>query len=142
MPRYPKPDGGTENMTISWAPTIEQLRPAKDAEALTEVRTLLARMVMAYSPATVAGILAVDKSAVSHWLNGKRSISPAMRVRVIEAHDVLSRVHQVFNATLAARWLVGHEPFLGGGRPIDVLGQRGATPVIDALDAIASGGYA
>lgn len=129
-------------MTTTWAPTIERMEPAKDANAITEVRSLLERMVLAYSPATVAGILAVDKSAVSHWLRGKRAISPPMRVRVIEAHDVLSRVHQVFNPTLAARWLVGHEPFLGGARPIDVLGQRGATPVIDALDAIASGGYA
>jgi plasmid maintenance system antidote protein VapI len=80
-------------MTTGWAPTVEQLEPAKDANALTEVRSLLERMVMAYSPATVAGILGVDKSAVSHWLNGKRAISPPMRVRVIEAHDLLSRVH-------------------------------------------------
>ena len=126
----------------TWAPSIEKLQPARRPEALTEVGALLERMVTAYSPATVAGILAVDKSAVSHWLNQKRAISPPMRSRIIEAHDVLSRVHQVFNSTLAARWLIGHEPLLGGARPIDVLGQRGATPVIDALDAIASGGYA
>ncbi len=38
-------------MTTGWAPTVEQLEPAKDANALTEVRSLLERMVMAYSPA-------------------------------------------------------------------------------------------
>jgi plasmid maintenance system antidote protein VapI len=38
-----------------------------------------------FPPATVAGILGVDKSAVSHWLNGKRAISPPMRVRVAVA---------------------------------------------------------
>lgn len=127
---------------MSWAPAIEHLQPAREPDALVEVRTLLTRMATAYSPATVAGILGVDKSAVSLWLNGKRQISPPMRTRIIEAHDVLSRVHQVFNPALAARWLVGHEPMLGGARPIDVLGQRGATPVIDALDAIAAGGFA
>ncbi len=132
---------GSTNMTATWAPTIEHLQPAKRPDALTEVRPLLERMVTAYSPATAAGILGVDKSAVSHWLSGKRTISSPMRARIIEAHDILSRVHQVFNPTLAARWLVGHEPFLGGARPIDVLGLRGATPVIDALDAIACGGY-
>lgn len=36
-------------MTTGWAPTVEHLEPAKDANALTEVRSLLERMVMAYS---------------------------------------------------------------------------------------------
>ena len=129
-------------MTIAWAPAVERLEPAGDASALIDVRPLLERMITAYSPATVARLLAVDKSTISHWGRGKREISPAMRSRILEMHDVLSRVHQVFNPILAARWLVGHEPFLGGARPLDVLGLHGAAPVIDALDAIASGGYA
>jgi uncharacterized protein (DUF2384 family) len=129
-------------MTTTWAPTIESLEPAANPSALMEVGPLLTRMVTAYGQSNVAGLLGVDKSTVSHWVQGKRKISPAMRGRILEVHDVLSRVHQVFNATLAVRWLTGHEPFLGGARPIDVLGLRGATPVIDALDAIASGGYA
>ncbi|MGH7736916.1 MAG: antitoxin Xre/MbcA/ParS toxin-binding domain-containing protein [Candidatus Tyrphobacter sp.] len=64
-----------------------------------------------------------------------------MRPRVLAAYEVLARAHQVFNPTLAARWLVGHEPLLGGARPLDVLAHRGAGPVIDALDAIAAGVY-
>jgi len=129
-------------MTTMWAPTIDHLEPAREAEALADVHPLLARMVAAYTPATVAGLLGVDKSAVSLWLAGRRKISPPMRGRILEVHDVLSRVHQVFNPTLAARWLLGHEPRLGGARPVDVLAQRGASPVIDALEGIAAGGFA
>ena len=129
-------------MTTAWAPTIERLEPASDPSALIDVRPLLERMIAAYCPATIARLLAVDKSTIDHWGRGKQKISPAMRSRILEMHHVLSRVHQVFNPILAARWLVGREPLLGGARPLDVLGLHGAAPVTDALDAIASGGYA
>ncbi len=39
-------------------------------------------------------------------------------------------------------WLVGNEPYLDNARPIDVLVSRGSGPLIDALEAIDSGGYA
>lgn len=129
-------------MITIWAPTVTQLDPAKEPEALTGVLPLLQRMVAAYGQAAVAGLLGLNKSAVNHWVSGKREISPTMRGRILEVHDVLSRVHQVFTPILASRWLTGHEPLLGGARPIDVLALRGAAPVIDALDAIASGGFA
>jgi uncharacterized protein (DUF2384 family) len=121
---------------------IEQLDPALKPEVLVDVAPLLGRMVEAYPQAVVARLLGVDRSLITRWVKGNREISPVMRSRVLEVHDVLTRAHQVFNPTLVARWLVGHEPLLGGARPIDVMGLRGAAQVIDALDAIASGGYA
>lgn len=128
-------------MTAAWTPEIEQLEPATNPAALANVAPLLARMVDAYSRATIARLLGVDRSLVTRWVRDNRSISGAMRGRIVETHDVLTRVHQVFNPRLAARWLIGHEPFLGGARPVDVMGIRGAAPVIDALDAIASSGF-
>lgn len=129
-------------MTATWMPTIQELDPAAHPDILLDVTPLLTRIVEAYSQAIVSRLLGVDRSAVTHWIQDNREISATMRARILEVHDVLTRVHQVFNPTLAARWLVGHEPFLGGARPIDVMGVRGAAPVIDALDAISSGGYA
>jgi head-tail adaptor len=129
-------------MAAEWAPAIGRLAPAKNAEALTDVKPLLARLVEAYDQGTIAALLDVDKSTVSLWVRGKREIGAVMRARILEVHDVLSRVHQIFNPTLASRWLVGSEPMLGGARPIDVLGIRGAAPVIEALEAFAAGGFA
>jgi uncharacterized protein (DUF2384 family) len=129
-------------MSGTWSPMIEQLDPAAKPEVLLDVAPLLARLVEAYPQAVVARLLGVDRSLITRWVKNEREISPAMRSRILEVHDVLTRVHQVFDPTLAARWLVGHEPLLGGARPIDVMGIRGAAQVIDALDAIASGGYA
>ena len=125
----------------TWSPTIDRIEPASDPRAISDVSELLKRMVRAYGQATIAGILGVDKSTVSLWARGKRAVSPPMRTRIIEVHDVLNRVHQVYNPALAARWLVGHEPKLGGARPLDVVAIQGASPVIDALDAIESGAY-
>ena len=127
-------------MATAWAPTITRLPPARVA-ALLGVLPLLKRLIEAYPQATIAALLGVNKSAVNHWITEKREISPEMRGRIIELHDVLSRVHQVFSPTLASRWLTGHEPLLGGARPIDVIAVRGAAPIIDALDAIAAGGF-
>ena len=129
-------------MSKPWSPLIESLEPAKDPNAIADVNILLTRMVSAYGQVTAAGLLGVDRSAVNQWLRGKRAISAEMRRRVIEVHDVLTRVHQVWPPALAGRWLTGHEPLLGGARPIDVIGIRGAGPVIAALDAISAGGYA
>lgn len=129
-------------MTTAWAATISTLEPAQNSDALTDAYPLLARLVAAYGQSTIAGLLGVNKANVSNWVARKREISPVMRQRITEVHDVLMRVHQIFNPTLASRWLTGHEPLLGGSRPIDVMTMRGATPVIDALDAIAAGGFA
>lgn len=109
---------------------------------LTDIRPLLTWMIDAYRQATIATLLGVDRSYVSHLVRGDRDASAVMRTRILEAHDVLTRVHRVFNPPLAARWLIGHEPLLGGARPIDVMGMHGAAPVIDALDAISAGGFA
>lgn len=130
-------------MAGPWTPTIERLEPAANPAAIADVLPLLRRLVDAYQQSVVAEMLGVDDSTVSRWLKQERNIGQSsMRGRILELHDVVSRVHQVFNPTLAARWLTGREPFLGNARPIDVLAIRGAAPVIDSLDAISAGGFA
>jgi uncharacterized protein (DUF2384 family) len=129
-------------MARAWSSVIERLEPAENPGVLLDVRPLLRRLVTAYGQSTVARFLAVDRSMVNHWIRNDRAISPAMSARIFDVHEVVCRVHQVFNPVLAARWLVGSEPLLGDARPIDVLGIFGATPVIEALESIAAGGFA
>ena len=57
-------------------------------------------------------------------------------------HDILTRILRVYGHEVAAMWLIGSEPLLGGARPIDVLVTEGAAPVIRAIDGIAAGAYA
>jgi hypothetical protein len=65
-----------------------------------------------------------------------------MATRIFAAHTLIARAHQVFTPPNVAPWLFGHEPLLGGARPIDVLVLRGMGPVLAALDGVEDGVYA
>jgi uncharacterized protein (DUF2384 family) len=124
-----------------WSPLIDPLAKPKDAEALTDVRPLLSRLVEAYGHNVVARLLDVDAAMLTRWKGGA-NISSDMSHRILDVHTVLVHALQVFAPEVATQWLVGHEPFLNDARPIDVLALRGAGPLIEALDAIAAGAYA
>lgn len=62
--------------------------------------------------------------------------------RIVDLHDILTRILRVYHRDAAAMWLLGSEPLLGGARPIDVLALEGASPLVRAIDGIAQGAYA
>jgi uncharacterized protein (DUF2384 family) len=119
---------------------VIRLRPA--ADALADVRPLLARIVEALGTNAVGRLLDADRAQVSRWGSGKESVGMEMARRIVDLHDVLTRILRVYNREAAAMWLSGSEPLLGGARPIDVLALEGAAPVIGAIEAIAEGAYA
>jgi uncharacterized protein (DUF2384 family) len=125
-----------------WIPLVDSivLRPA--ADALTDVRPLLARIVDAVGTNAAGRLLGADRAQVSRWGAGGETISAEMGRRIVDLHDVLTRILRVYSRGAAAMWLVGSEPLLGGARPIDVLVMEGASPVIRAIDGISEGAYA
>jgi uncharacterized protein (DUF2384 family) len=127
--------------TRRWSPTIDPLAAPKNPKALADARPLLVRMVAAYGHNAIARLLDVDAAMLTRWKSGGK-ISHAMSQRIVDLHAVLARALQVFAPEVVTQWLVGREPFLNDARPIDVLAVRGAGPLIEALDGIASGGYA
>ncbi len=74
-------------------------------------------------------------------MSGDRDVNPENAGRIVDLHDLVSRVHRYYRPAIAARWIVGAEPLLGGARPLDVLAMRGVAPVIEALEARDAGGY-
>jgi uncharacterized protein (DUF2384 family) len=112
------------------------------ADDLTDIKPLLNRVVAALGTNASARLLDADRGQVSRWISGKEAIGSEMARRVIDLHDVLTRVLRVYGREAAALWLVGSEPLLGGARPIDVLGIEGAAPVIRAIDGISQGAAA
>jgi uncharacterized protein (DUF2384 family) len=125
-----------------WTPIARTvvLRPA--AAQLADVSPLLARVVEALGTNAAGRLLGADRAQVSRWTAGKEDISTEMGRRIVDLHDVLTRILRVYNREAAAMWLVGSEPLLGGARPIDVLAMGGAAPVVRAIDGIAAGVYA
>ena len=126
----------------NWAPVVDIVvfRPA--ADALADVGPLLARIVGALGTNAARRLLGADRVQVSRWSAGTESIGIGMGRRIVDLHDVLTRILRAYGRDAAAMWLVGSEPLLGGARPIDVLDLEGAAPVIRAIDGIESGPFA
>jgi uncharacterized protein (DUF2384 family) len=112
------------------------------AVALADVSPLLARIVDALGTNAAARLLGADRAQVSRWSSGTEGIGHEMGRRIVDLHDVLTRIMRVYGREPAALWLTGSEPLLGGARPIDVLAAEGAASVIRAIDGIAGGAYA
>lgn len=112
------------------------------ANALSDVVPLLARVVDALGPKSAARLLGAGRAQVSRWGAGKEAISVEMGRRIVDLHDVLTRILRFYSPKAASIWLVGSEPLLGGSRPLDVLALEGAAPVIRAIDGITEGAFA
>ena len=125
-----------------WMPVAGTLRLRPAAGTLADVRPLLARVVEALGTNAAGRLLDVDRAQVSRWSGGREPIGAEMGRRIVDLHDILTRILRVYNRDAAAMWLVGPEPLLGGARPIDVLAMRGAAPVIQAIDGIMQGAFA
>ena len=128
--------------TRPWLPVAESLVIRPSAASMADFRPLLARVVDAVGTNAAGRLLAADRAQVSRWGSGTEPISAEMGRRIVDLHDILTRILLVYSREAAALWLGGSEPLLGGARPIDVLAIDGAAPVIRAIDGIAQGAYA
>jgi uncharacterized protein (DUF2384 family) len=126
----------------AWIPTAKSVVLRQSADALVDVTPLLARVIQALGTNAAGRLLGADRAQVSRWSAGTESIGSEMGRRIVDLHDVLTRILRVYDREAAAMWLVGSEPLLGGARPIDILVLEGAAPVIRAIDGIAQGAYA
>lgn len=125
-----------------WTPVVRTVALRESASALANVSPLLDRLITALGSNAAARLLGADRGQVSRWTANKETISAEMGRRIVDLHDVLTRIMRVYGREAAAMWLVGSEPLLAGARPVDVLVAEGAAPVIRAIDGIAQGAFA
>jgi len=125
-----------------WVPSATTIVLRPSADALNDVRPLLARIVEALGTNAAARVLDADRAQVSRWGAGTEAVSAEMGRRIVDLHDILTRILRVYSRSAASLWLMGSEPLLGGARPIDVLAIEGASSVIRAIDGISQGAYA
>jgi uncharacterized protein (DUF2384 family) len=125
-----------------WVPDVKPVHLRPSASALADERPLLVGLIDALGTNATARLLGADRAQVSRWMGRTAPISAEMGCRIVDLHDVLSRILRVYDRDAAAMWLTGAEPLLAGARPIDVLVLEGAAPVIRAIDGIAQGAFA
>lgn len=90
----------------------------------------------------LARTLGVAASQPSRWRSGKEVPSPSVAARLLDLDHVVALAAQTWHLDVVRDWMTTGNGFLGGARPLDVLVQRGAPEVIDALKATLSGAYA
>jgi len=134
--------GSVKSHPRAWKPVAKTVAFRPAARELVDVAPLIARIVTALGTNAAARLLGADRAQVSRWSVGKEAVSGEMGRRIVDLHDVLTRILRVYSSEAAAMWLVGSEPLLGGARPIDVLAMEGAAPVIRAIDGISQGVFA
>src|ERR1035438_9340170 len=102
----------------AWIPTAKAVVLRQSADALADVTPLLTRVTEALGTNAAARLLGADRAQVSRWNAGIESISSEMGRRIVDLHDVLTRILRVYGREAAALWLVGAGTLLCGARPI------------------------
>jgi uncharacterized protein (DUF2384 family) len=90
----------------------------------------------------LANALDVSKSQPSRWRTGEEVPGPEAAGRLLDLDHVFAYAMQAWDPSVVTDWLESPNGFLAHARPIDVLRQRGASEVVDAIRATISGAYA
>ena len=101
----------------------------------------LTRLIEVLGSNRTAELLGVTRSQPSRWARGLERIGPDNQRRVLDLEYAVSRLLLLYPPRQAQIWLRSHNAGLGA-RPIDALRIRGASPVIQAIDAEAQGAIA
>ena len=123
------------------SPDAVPMRPSENLHSLADLVPLLERLVDAFDAHQVAVLLDTETRIIEQCKDRRLEIGHELGKRVMALHEVMTRAMRIFQPRTAMAWLVGGEPYLGCVRPIDVLLTRGSAPVIEARNAIDSGGY-
>jgi len=89
-----------------------------------------------------ARMLSVSESQPSRWRNAQEVPSPQVAPALVDLDHIIARLQLLWDTDVIGDWLEGSNAFLDGARPIDVLLVHGSIPVLEAIEAEASGAYA
>lgn len=90
----------------------------------------------------VAEALGVSQGQVKSWKAGEEVPGPDHAGRLLDLDHALALAVQAWTPVVAVDWMTSSNGFLGGARPLDVLGLGDAPVVIAALRATLSGANA
>lgn len=89
----------------------------------------------------LADLLGVSPAQVTRWRRGQ-GIDEVNAGRVDLLELVMANLLRLYTTDAAERWLLGANPSLGGGRPLDLVRRGQARDVLDALASERAGSFA
>lgn len=122
---------------VSVSPHMMGAMPRENDTLTALMATRIELLINALGTATkVADFLTVSRPLLSKWRAGTASPSPAQAGLVVDLDYVVTRGSLIYPPQVIGDWLVGHDPYLEGARPIDVLHLRGIHEVLPALASL------
>ena len=135
---------GTLASTVKTPATTTRVATRTTAAASTawkpDVRA--AHVVSVLGNKRTARMLSVSESQPSRWRNAQEVPSPQVAPALVDLDHIIARLQLLWDTAVIGDWLEGPNGFLEGARPIDVLLVHGSIPVLEAIEAEASGAYA
>jgi hypothetical protein len=132
--------GQPNRKTRAWIPTAKVVILRQSADALADVSPLLARVVEALGTNAAARMLGADRAQVSRWTAGTESIGSEMGRRIVDLHDVLTRILRVYGREAAAMWLVAPSRYWEARGPLTSsfwkAPRRSSAPSMASLKAL------
>jgi uncharacterized protein (DUF2384 family) len=90
---------------------------------------------------TTAEMLKVSQSQLSRWRRSAELPSAAAPL-LVDLDHVVARLLLVWDVSLVRPWLTSPNAHLEGARPVEVLATRGASEVVEAIEAESVGAFA
>jgi uncharacterized protein (DUF2384 family) len=90
----------------------------------------------------LAALFGVSKSQPSRWKDGLELPSVAAAKKILDLETVVRRALLLWEPDVARTWLTSPNAHFDNATPVDVVMARGASEVIEVLDAALAGAYA
>lgn len=94
------------------------------------------------SKANLADWVGVGRSQATRWSDGTTTPSPEAVRAVTDLEFIISRDSMVWDVKVIPDWLRGHNAFLEGATPLEMIRRGRTSEVLDAIDGDESGVFA
>lgn len=94
------------------------------------------------SQAKLAAWAGVSRSQTTRWVDGETQPSPDAARAVTDLEFIVSRARMVWDDAVIPDWLRGHNAFLDGATPLEMVRQGRTSEVLDAITGDETGVYA
>lgn len=86
--------------------------------------------------------IGVSRSQTSRWAAGETRPSAEAAQAITDLDFIATRAAMVWDESVVSDWLHGHNAFLGGATPLDMVRKGRTAEVLQAISAEAAGAFA
>jgi len=94
------------------------------------------------SQAKLATWVGVGRSQATRWADGETEPSLEAARAVTDLEFIISRARMVWDESVIPEWLNGHNSFLDGATPLEMIRRGRTSEVLDAITGDETGVYA